>query len=135
MKYYETKIGKIIEEEFDSRLSNAVFSYIMHNGIDSTKKITDKEISKIKENGIMTKEVCQSLVRCARKICNECDWMEMIKFIRLHLCCKPTVHVLDLYREDFDYSQDAFKELLECLDLDDKEVGNVIKLYAIVDED
>jgi hypothetical protein len=25
MRYYETKIGKIIEEEFDSRMGNAVF--------------------------------------------------------------------------------------------------------------
>lgn len=133
MKYYETKIGKIIEEEFDSRLSNAVFSYIMHNGIDSTKKITDKEISKIKENGVMTKELCQSLVRCARRICNECDWKGMIDFIRLHLCCKPTVHDLCLCKEDF--KKDAFAELLDSLNLDDEEVGNKIKLYAIVDED
>ena len=29
MKYYETKIGKIIEQEFDTRVENAVFSYIM----------------------------------------------------------------------------------------------------------
>ena len=28
MRYYETKIGKIIEEEFDSRMGNAVFAYI-----------------------------------------------------------------------------------------------------------
>ena len=29
MTYYETKIGKIIEEEFDSRMGNAVISYII----------------------------------------------------------------------------------------------------------
>lgn len=27
MRYYETKIGKIIEEESDSRMGNAVFAY------------------------------------------------------------------------------------------------------------
>ena len=32
MKYYETKIGKIIEEEFDSRMGNAVVSYIIRKG-------------------------------------------------------------------------------------------------------
>ena len=33
MRYHETKIGRIIEEEFDSRVGNAVFSYIMDKGI------------------------------------------------------------------------------------------------------
>ena len=35
MTYYETKIGKIIEEEFDSRMGNAVISYIMDEGIEN----------------------------------------------------------------------------------------------------
>ncbi len=37
MTYYETKIGKIIEEEFDSRMGNAVISYIMDEGIENVK--------------------------------------------------------------------------------------------------
>ena len=39
MTYYETKIGKIIEEEFDSRMGNAVISYIMDKGIENGIKI------------------------------------------------------------------------------------------------
>ena len=42
MTYYETKIGKIIEEEFDSRMGNAVISYIMDEGIENVKEITEK---------------------------------------------------------------------------------------------
>ena len=38
MKYYETKIGKIIEEEFDTRMGNAVVSYIMYEGIENVKE-------------------------------------------------------------------------------------------------
>lgn len=42
MKYYETKIGRIIEKEFDSRMGNAVISYIMDKGMSNVKKITDE---------------------------------------------------------------------------------------------
>ena len=81
MRYYETKIGKIIEEESDSRMGNAVFAYIMSNGIDAIKEYTDEEIAEIKGNA---SEFNQSLVRCARRICRECEWIEMIEFIRLY---------------------------------------------------
>ena len=39
MKYYETKIGKIIEEECDSRMGNAVISYIMDKGMSNVMEI------------------------------------------------------------------------------------------------
>jgi hypothetical protein len=42
MTYYGTKIGKIIEEEFDSQMGNAVISYIMDKGMSNVKEITDK---------------------------------------------------------------------------------------------
>lgn len=133
MRYHETKIGRIIEEEFDSRVGNVVFSYIMDKGIEFIKQITDEDIEKIKGNGLMTADFVQSLVKCARRICTECEWVEMIEFIRLHLWCTPTVHDVYLYREDF--TDESFAELLDDLDLDNDEVGNEIKLYAVVDED
>ena len=133
MKHTNTKIEKIIKEEFDVRMGNAVFSYIMDKGIEFIKQITDEEISKIKGNGLMTADFVQSLVKCARRICIECEWVEMIEFIRLHLWCTPPVHDVSLYREDF--SEESFRELLNDLDLDNEEVGNEIRLYAVVDED
>ena len=133
MRYYETKIGRIIEEEFDSRVGNAVFSYILDKGIEFIQQITDEDIEKIKGNSLMTDNFSQSLARCARRICNECEWIEMIEFIRLHLWCTPTIHDVYLYREDF--TDESFAELLDSLDLDNDEVGNEIKLYAVVDED
>lgn len=39
MKYYETKIGRIIEKEFDSRMGNAVISYIMDKGMSNVSVI------------------------------------------------------------------------------------------------
>lgn len=78
MTYYETKIGKIIEEEFDSRMGNAVVSYIMDKGMSNVKEITDEQIEKLEGNGLMTQDFVQSLVRCARRICNECEWIELM---------------------------------------------------------
>lgn len=133
MKYYETKIGKIIEDEFDTRIGNAVISYIMDNGIENVKEITDEQISKLECDGFMTQDFVQSLVRCARRICNECEWIELIEFIRLHLWCDPIVHDVYLYKEDF--TEESFIELLDDLDLDESEVENEIKLFAVVDKD
>ena len=133
MRWYETKIGNIMEEEFDSRMGNAVIAYIMDKGIENVKEITDEEIKNIKGNGLMTQEFIQSLVRCARRICHECEWIELIKFIRLHLWCTPTVHDIYLYKEDF--TDDSFADLLNNLDLDESEVGNEIRLFAVVDEE
>lgn len=133
MEYYETKIGKIIEKEFDSRIGNAVISYIMDKGIENVKKITDEQISKLEGDGLMTQDFVQSLVRCARRICIESEWAELIEFIRLHLWCTPTVHDVYLYKEDF--TDESFAELLDDLDLDEDEVGNEIKLFAVVDRD
>lgn len=129
MTYYETKIGKIIKEEFDSRMGNAVISYIMDKGMSNVKEITDEQIDKLEGNGFFV----QSLVRCARRICNECEWTELIEFIRLHLWCTPTVYDVYLYKEDF--TDESFAELLDNLDLDESEVGEEIKLFAVVDQD
>ena len=133
MTYYETKIGKIIEEGFDSRMGNAVIYYIMDKGMSNVKEITDEQIKKLEGNRLMTQDFIQSLVRYARRICNECEWIELIEFIRLHLWCTPTVHDVYLHREDFTYG--TFAEFLKDLDLDESEVGNEIKLFVVVDED
>ena len=133
MRRYKTKIENIIKEEFDLRMGNGVISYIMDKGIENVKEITDEQISKLEGNGLMTQDFVQSLVRCARRICNECEWIELIEFIRLHLWCVPIVHDVYLYKEDF--TEESFGELLDDLDLDESEVGNEIKLFAVVDKD
>lgn len=133
MMRYKTKIENIIEEEFYLIMGNVVISYIMDKGIENVKEITDEQISKLEGNGLMTQDFVQSLVRCARRICNECEWIELIEFIRLHLWCPPIVHDVYLYKEDF--TEESFVELLDDLDLDESEVGNEIKLFAVVDKD
>ena len=133
MNYYDTKIGKIIDKEFDSRAGNMVFAYLMDKGIENIREITDEQIEKMEGNGLMTQRFVQSLVRCARRICNECEWIEIIEFIRLHLWCTPKVHDVYLYKEDF--TEETFTELLDNLDLEKDEVISGIKLFAVVDEE
>ena len=67
------KVKQIINEEFDSRMSGAVVSYIISAGWDNLQKITDEDINKIKsDSDFMTDEYLQSLVRTAVKITKEC---------------------------------------------------------------
>lgn len=114
-------------------MGNAVVSYIMDKGMSNVKEITDEQIEKLEGNGLMTAKFLQSLVRCARRICNECEWIELIEFIRLYLWCTPTVYDVYLYKEDF--NDESFAELLDNLNLDESEVGEEIKLFAVVDSD
>lgn len=132
MKYYETKIGKIIEDNFDMRMENMVFAYIFEKGMEYIRQITEEEIKQIPGNGLMTDNFCQALVRTAIVICKECEFDEITEYIRLFLFCKPSVNELTLYRNDF--KGESFEEVLNELNLDDKEVGKAIRVYAIVDE-
>lgn len=133
MKYYDTKIGKIIEEDFDVRMENAIFAYIFENGTEKLKEVTESDISKIKGEAMMTKEFCQSFVRCAVRIAKECTFAEIIEYIRLYLFCKPAVNELTLSREDF--NEEAFNGILESLNLDNEEVGDSLTVYAVVNEE
>lgn len=133
MKYYETKIGQIIEKEFDSRMELAVFTYILSNGIDNLRIVTDDDIANVKGDNFMTAEFCQALVRCAVEICKQCENMEIIKYIRLHLHCLPSVNELIIYRDNF--SEVAFNEILDTMDLENEQVGDYFTVYAIVNED
>lgn len=132
-KYYDTKIGKIIEEEFDARMESAVFSYIMDKGIEFIKQLTEEDIETIEGNGIMSKDFMQSLVRCAKRIGTECEWIEIIEYIRLYLLCTPSIKEISLSRREF--TKESFAELLNNLQLNDEDVRNEISLFVVVDKD
>ena len=133
MNSRNTKIGKIINEMFDSRTELMVFSYIMDAGINKIEAYTDEDISKVEGNGLMTKEFCQALIRTAREICKECTPTEIMEYIRLHLYFTPAVHELEIYRDDFK-NRWRFEDILDDLNLDNEEVGSTLTIYAIVDE-
>lgn len=132
MKYYETKIGKIIEDNFDARMENMVFAYIFEKGMEHTRNLTEKDIKQVPGNGLMSDRFCQALVRTAAIISKECDFDEITEYIRLYLFCKPSVNEITLFREDFE--DEVFDNILNDLELDNEEVGDHLTLYAVVDE-
>lgn len=134
MEYYNTKIRRIIEEEFDSRMENAVFGYIFDVGANKLKKITEEDILKVEGNALMTTDFTQALVRCAVRIVKECSYAEIIEYIRIYLFCEPKVNEIYLYKDYF--NRTGFDELLGALDLEEDDVKkDYLKIYAVVDKD
>lgn len=106
-KYYDTKIGKIIDKIFDARMTNAVIGYIIDKGWDNVKEITDEEIASIEGQALMTVEFAQVLVRTAREICRTCSvWEDFMPYIRCHIGINGyQTEEFSLYTEDFNENQ------------------------------
>lgn len=132
MNSRNTKISKIINTMFDSRMELMVMIYIMDEGMSNIELLTDEDIKAVESNGLMTKEFCQELVKTAREICKECAPMEIMEYIRLHLWFTPATYKIEFYRDD--YKEWKFEEILNILNLDDDQVGDSFAVYAIVDE-
>ena len=74
VKREDTKIGKIVDTHFDSRLEGALLSYILEKGTDYLKQVTDADINEVKSDcNIISDSVVQSLVSTAVIIANECE--------------------------------------------------------------
>lgn len=116
------KVYNIINKEFDGRLDLAVLQYLCEQvGIDRAKEITDAEIEAIEGSWLMTKGFCQAMVRCARRIALECDFIKDIvpyiveNFGHLtgHITQKRTAEILvayidnDLYDAEPGYVRDT----------------------------
>lgn len=132
-QYHETKIGRIIEEEFDSRLENALFQYIMQTGLDNFMKMSEEDIAKVKSgNKIISDEVCQGMVRAAVRISKECNYAELTEYIRCYLKCTPQVKEVILYEEDFIKCE--WNVIKKTFDLDEEDTWKTISLLAIITE-
>lgn len=132
-KYYETKIGEIIDKNFDSRMTNAVIAYIVDKGWGNVKDITDKQISEIKDQGIMGAEFSQALVRTAREICQTCSmWEDLMPYIRCHIGING-YQAQEIRLEKEDYSEDEWDNLTYQLDIDD-DVDRIDGFMIVTDE-
>ena len=60
-------------------------SYLLDYGFRRVAEITDEDIEQFEENGLMTKEYVQDLVRTAREIARECknNPIEIIQFCQV----------------------------------------------------
>lgn len=138
----ENKVYNIINQEFDNRLDLAVIQYLCEQvGIDRAKRITDEEIEAIEGNAFMTKGFCQAMVRCARRIALECDFIKDVvpyivdNFGHLtgHITQKRTEEILDRYISYVDHEPSELQWTLynacECTDeeLCDLGFGYLIK--------
>ena len=117
--YYETKIGQIIDKNFDARMTNAVIGYIVDKGWDYVKDITDEQISKIEDQALMTKEFSQALVKTAREICKTCSmWEDLMPYIRCHIGINGyQTQKIRIERED--YTEDQWDNITYQLDVDE----------------
>lgn len=130
--YYETKIGKIIAQEFDSRMEAAIFSYILENGFNQLKEVTEKEIKDIKSDcSLMTDDFCRAIVKAAVRICKECSVWEYMTYMRCYLNIEPKIDQITLYKDD--YSEHAWDNLVQTLDVGEEK--EFIEMQVIVEMD
>ena len=80
-----TAYEKIKEIYDNTRLDIFVMSttHLMDIGWDTAISITDKDLEKVKGNGLMTAEFCRELCRIARDIAKACNPVEFIQFCQV----------------------------------------------------
>lgn len=125
------KVRNIIRKEFDSRMEMAVVTYILDNGWEDLKEVTEEDILKVEGNGLMTKEFCQALVRASVRICKECDTFDdFLPFIVNYLYVdKAKMKEVELSKHGMkDYE---WEELIEKFELEDEENIEDIDLIVL----
>lgn len=130
--YYETKIGKIIAQEFDSRMEAAIFSYILEHGFNQLKEVADIQIEDIKSSSkLMTDDFCRAMVKAAVRICKECTVWEYMTYIRCYLNIEPKIDQITLYKVD--YSEQTWSNLLQTFNVEEEK--EYINMQTIVEVD
>ncbi|MBS5080419.1 MAG: hypothetical protein KH031_09690 [Clostridiales bacterium] len=130
--YYETKIGKIIAQEFDSRMEAAIFSYILEHGFNQLKEVADIQIEDIKSSSkLMTDDFCRAMVKAAVRICKECTVWEYMTDIRCYLNIEPKIDQITLYKDD--YSERTWSNLLQTFNVEEEK--EYINMQTIVEVD
>ena len=131
------KVRDIIRKEFDSRMEMAVVTYILDNGWEDLKEVTEEDILKVEGNGLMTKEFCQALVRASVRICKECDTFDdFLPFIVNYLYVdKAKMKEIELSKHGMkDYEWDHLLEEFDLYDEEDVDDIDMLVLNANVIE-
>ena len=117
------KVRDIIRKEFDSRMEMAVATYIIDKGWEHVKQITEEQIVEVKGNSFMTDRFVQALVRCAVKICNECNQIEEFLPFIVNYLYVPNAQMFELNFEKDDVSTYQWSQILRKsgLDMDEDE--------------
>ena len=108
-----------------------IIYYMLDKGIENLKSITEDDIKTVKGNTLMPEEFCQSIVRTAVQIANECDTREILQYIRCEAFFNPRVKEIEIGKEAMsDYS---WEYLCDEMDVDPEET-DYMKLKFIVEE-
>lgn len=121
------KVRDIIRNEFDSRLEMAVITYILDNGFENLKEVTEEEILKVKGNALMTDRFCQALVRAAVRICKECNQIDdFLPFVVNHLYVpNAKMHKVEIYQDQM--TKWRWESFIDSLDIEYEEDADEIE--------
>lgn len=126
MKHGE-KVRQIIEQEFDGRMEMAIVTYILDNGFENLKKMTEEDILQVKGDAFMTDRFAQALVRAAVRICKECYRIdEFLPFIINYLYVpKVKMHDVEIYQDQL--TKWRWEELMKELHVNYEESADEIE--------
>lgn len=113
------ELKEYISKNFDTRMEDAVFSYILEKGFDSLKKISDDDINQLEGSGLMTTAFVQALVRSAVYICKSYTPIDIMRYIRLECNFMPYPDILMMYKEW--YTNTGWEKICAALDIDPSE--------------
>lgn len=117
------KIANIIEKEIGRTGEMMVLEYLMNKGIENLKMFNEDDIKTVNGNALMTKEYCQSIVRCAVRIAEECESIDIFKYIRCKAWFSPAVNVIQLVKDAI--SDCDWEYLCEEMDMDPDETDYI----------
>ena len=83
----ELKAKRICDEVGSGIPYVMILSYILDKGQSTIIQITDEDIENLEENGLMTKEFIQGLVKTAREVVLNCDQSDIIALAKAEWCC------------------------------------------------
>ena len=104
----ELKARRICDEVGNGIPYVMIISYILDKGQETISQIEDEDIERLEENGLMTKDFVQQLVRTAREVVLNCDQSDIIRLAKAEWCCMGEVYDPDLgmfvpYNEEEDW--------------------------------
>ena len=73
-----------------------ILSYILDKGESIIRMISDEDIDKIKDNGLMTADFQKGIIRAAREVVLNCEQGDIVRLFKSDWCCAGEVYDPDL---------------------------------------
>lgn len=92
----ENKAKRICDEYGNGIPYVMILSYILDKGQTTISQIEDDDIENLEENGLMTKDFVQTLVRTAREVVRNCGQSDIVRLFKSEWCCSGERYDPDL---------------------------------------